>query len=127
MMTKPAKPTITRRQWAKEHNVCMAGLIFPPVNPQWSWLETHEIARGPVRQRALGVPATWLRLCNIHHDEVDNLLIWPIAKQLALKFIFDRKYYDRVAVNLLRGRDPDAVSEAEVQAYVQELERERNK
>lgn len=101
---------ITRRQWSADHDYCMACGAR-------RGLETHEIASGPARQKALKIPATWLRLCNGCHqgDEgFDNYAVWPIVRQLALKKRCDPEYYDRVQVNLLRGRAPEAITEAEV-------------
>jgi hypothetical protein len=62
--------------------------------------------------------AAFLRLCGACHAELFASM--PIARQLALKALVDPESYDRQAVCLLRGRDPDEVTEAEVverQAY----------
>ena len=93
-------------------------------------LETHEIASGAARQKALTEPATWLRLCYAHHRGrygVHDLSVWPIARQLALKKLCDPEHYDRVKVNLLRDRQPEAITEDEVMYWVEKLGRERNK
>jgi hypothetical protein len=38
----------------------------------------------------------------------------PPVEQLALKGLRDGQFYDRVEVNRLRGRQPDAIAEHEV-------------
>ena len=75
-------------------------------------LQTHEIARGAHRAKALQEPAAWVRTCgDCHRDWFDGM---PVARQLAHKLIFDHEHYDRIAVNLLRHRAPGAVTEVEV-------------
>ena len=70
------------------------------------------MARGPHRQRALHEPAVWMRTCHdCHQGELDSM---PIVRQLAYKLIHDPEHYDRVAVNLLRHRQPSAITEVEV-------------
>lgn len=117
MSSKP----ITRRQWSEQHDTCMAcGYTSRP----W-FLETHEIANGPARQAALKEPATWLRVClDCHHgpNGLHNKGEWPVARQLALKLTCDPEHYDRVQVNLLRGRQPEAITEDEVDEWVKRME-----
>jgi hypothetical protein len=116
---------ITRDQWSEEHMVCM---VCTAVSLSGENLETHEIASGPARQAALKEPAAWLRLCdgfiNGCHAAIHGKSEWPIARQLALKWCCDPDNYDRVAVNLLRGRQPEAITEAEVDQYIQQMEGE---
>jgi hypothetical protein len=45
----------------------------------------------------------------------------PIARQLAYKLIHDPEHYDRQRVNVLRRRQPDAVTEREVAMEVRLL------
>jgi hypothetical protein len=114
---------ITRKQWSAEHMVCMK-CGYGSLSGEN--LETHEIANGPARQAALKEPSTWLRLCNgfingCHaalHDKGD----WPVARQLALKFRYDPEHYDRVTVNVLRGRQPEAITEKQVNKWVKQTE-----
>ena len=117
-----SKP-ITRNEWNEQHLRCFhCGLR----SPSGDGLETHEIARGAARQKALKEPATWLRLCNGFWNGCHELVSgWPLPKQLALKFLMDRGHYDRVKVNLLRGRQPEAITEEEVQVFVRELNQGR--
>ncbi len=44
-----------------------------------------------------------------------------LVGMLALKVIYDPANYDRVHVNTLRGRAPDAISEREVARAVSEM------
>jgi len=84
--------------------------------------DVHEIARGAHRAKALTEPATWLKVCKwCHASKVDGM---PIARQLAYKMIHDPEHYDRQAVNRLRNRQPDAVTEREVAEEVGRIFRE---
>lgn len=51
----------------------------------------------------------------------DSVQRWRIVEQLALKALCDVKHYDRVKVNQLRGRQPDAITESEVWAALPEV------
>ena len=107
---------ITRGLWSHAHEVCM-------VCGARNNLETHEIANGSARQKSLGIPATWLRLCHDCHqgsNGLHNKGVWPVARQLALKKWADPEYYDRVWVNLLRGRQSEAITEAEVTQHTED-------
>lgn len=84
-------------------------------------LETHEIPRGIFRAAALKEPAAWLRVCQFHDEEMGDYSIWPIARQLAVKKLGDLPNYSRELVNQLRGRQSDAITEAEVNAWVEEM------
>jgi hypothetical protein len=77
--------------------------------------QLHEIARGPARDAALSVPAAWLHLCETCHPLMDRL---PVAAQLAIKRISDPTHYDRRAVNRLRGRDENAITDADVTEWL---------
>ena len=101
---------ITREEWSWQFDYCFACGRKP-----WGvlgGLQTHEIARGPHRQKALKEPAAWLRLCARCHERLPA----DIAYQLRLKRDNDPEHYDRIAVNWLRGREGDAVTEADVDA-----------
>ncbi len=119
-----AKP-ITRTQWNKQHPRCFhCGLHLP----SGEGLETHEIARGAARQRALKEPATWLRVCNGFWNGCHELVSgWPISRQLALKKTRDPENYDRIKVLRLFetcvlpsevGKGDRRVTELEVDACI---------
>lgn len=79
-------------------------------------LHAHHIPRGVHREKALYELSAILRLCNVcHNGRFDGM---PVVRQLAYKKLRDPKHYDRVEVNLLRDRQPDAITEAEVDEAV---------
>jgi len=114
----PDLKPITRSEWRERWDGCMACGHKP-----WrgNHHEVHEIAGGPGRKAAMKDPAAWLYLCRTCHRGfagVHDYEIWPIARQLALKKKRDPEHYDRVKVNQLRGRADEAITEAEVDAYL---------
>ena len=65
--------------------------------------DVHEIANGPARSQAYGERSCWCASCNwCNTREVTNKRKWPIARQLAIKFKFDREYYNLDAFNEIR-------------------------
>ena len=84
--------------------------------------DVHEIASGPARHKAIKEPCAWLLLCRPCHNEMHDRTIWSITRQLALKKKMDPDNYDRIRVNELRGRHPEAITEEEVDAYKEGLE-----
>jgi len=75
----------------------------------------HEIASGSARNAALSERCAWLAtcwLCNL--DKLTDYSVWPIARQLAAKAIQDPRYYSKGKVCELRGRDPNAIDDADV-------------
>ena len=99
---------ITRKEWSMRFNFCF-------LCGTWMFLETHEIARGCNRSKGLITPGCWIRVCRDCHRIVEG---WQVAKQLALKKWHDPEHYDRVAVNLARGRQPEAITEEEVEKHL---------
>jgi hypothetical protein len=92
----------------------MARNTWPPL------LETHHIVRGPDRQKAKEERCALIRTCRRCHSERLNGM--GVVRQLAIKWMNDRNGYDRVQVNTLRARSPEAITEGEVRAQVYELE-----
>lgn len=69
--------------------------------------DTHEIANGPARREAYGDRSTWgaaCRSCNVF--ELTDKRKWPIARQLAVKWINDRKWFDLEKFNMIRRGQP---------------------
>lgn len=103
--------------WDKSYGVCMLCMWKPGRRwPHPSWysrqLETHEIARGPVRVKAILEPSTFLRTCRwCHQEKLDTM---PIAEQLAIKMVRDPIHYDRSRVLEIMGRADTAVTQDEV-------------
>lgn len=83
--------------------------------------DVHEIARGSFRGKSIEEPAAWIKTCRHHHDREFNGM--PIATQLALKLLSDPENYDREAINRLRRRAPNAVSERDVAVEVSRIVR----
>lgn len=78
------------------------------------------MARGPFRAASVQTPATWVFVCRTCHDEMGSA-DWPIAAQLALKAKHDPANYDRVCVNLIRGRPPNAIDASDVRKAAKRL------
>lgn len=113
MRSKSKRRPKEHAQWIQRHTVCWLCGWSPG---DWSaqgkfWLTTHEIVRGCDRAKGVKLSAAWIRVCNVCHGVVDG---WPVSKQLWFKREHDPDNYDRVAVNLARGRQPEAITEEEV-------------
>ena len=113
---------ITRREWSKQHCYCF---VCGYSSFTGYGLETHEIVRGSGRKKSMTEPSTWLRACNsqteqdCHRRKLDGM---PIVQQLALKKLHDKEHYNRQRVNVLRRRQPDAITEAEVNKAMRTLQ-----
>lgn len=110
-----------RRRWETSRLFCF-GCDHSSV--QGSHLERHEIASGNHRAAAEWMPEAWLHLCSDFKKGCHRKLqgINPPTISYALKKIYDRKYYCRETLNGLRRRAPNAITEAEVDAVVSQLE-----
>ena len=110
--------------WDKSYGVCMLCLWKPGTRwPHEAWysdgLETHEIARGSNRSKAILEPSTFLRACRFcHQEKLDSM---PFAQQLAYKMIRDPIHYDRSRVMVILDRADTAVTQDEVDAAVELL------
>jgi len=83
-------------------------------------LETHEISRGPNRQKSLQERCALIRTCQrCHQNRLDGM---DVVQQYALKLMFDPNGYDRVRLNRLRNRADNAVTEGEVRVALCELQ-----
>ena len=98
----------TFREWSQQCMVC----TFRECT------EVHEICNGPDRQVALGRRETWLALCRRCHDEIGDKSLWPVERQLAVKLLHDPEWFDPEAVNIIRGRDPDAITIVEISPFL---------
>ena len=83
---------------------CLCGWAMPAI-------DVHEIVGGGARVKAIQTRAAWLLVCRLCHDQVQYM---PRVRQLVLKAKSDPVHYDRQAVNILAGRQADAITEAEV-------------
>jgi hypothetical protein len=85
--------------------------------------EVHEIPRGPHRRAALTQNCCYLATCSLcHQGELDSM---PIVDQLAIKKALDPENYDRARVNIIRQRQPEAITEQEVDLALTALQKER--
>src|SRR5688500_17522972 len=75
----------------------------------------HEFSSCAARSASLGVRAALLQLCADSHRLMDWL---QVDAQPAIKRLVDPDGYDRRAVNVLRGRAPEAITEREVDRWV---------
>ena len=79
----------------------------------------HEIARGPVRNRALDKLYAVLVVCGVCHDKVGDKSQWPEARQLAVLKARRPHDYDLVAYNLLvNERAPMRIEPWEVEEWL---------
>lgn len=78
----------------------------------------HEIACGPHRQKALDKPFAILVLCWFCNGEVvTDKARWPEARQLAVLKRKSPGDYDLAAYNLLRARNPNRITETDVDKW----------
>lgn len=67
------------------------------------------------RKKGIQHRECWTALCSDCNEHVLNgSAPWVLITKLALKWIYDRPFFDRVLVNTLRGREPDAITMAEI-------------
>ena len=84
-----------------------------PGSIAWA-LHTHEIARGPNRQKALDKRFALLVLCyRCHMERIHGNEEWPESRQLAVLKRSRPSDYDLAAYNTLVGRGPNRITETE--------------
>lgn len=86
----------------------------------------HEIARGSgIRDAALSERCAWLCACWLCNSGcLNDYGRWSLVEQLALKLLTDAEHFDLERINVLRGREPGAITREEVDGVL-ELVRER--
>lgn len=91
--------------------------------PELNRLCVHEIANGPLRQKALDKPFACLVLCwHCNGTAVENKAEWPVARQLALLKERSPEDYDLMAFNLLvNERAPNRWAPEDVAAHRESL------
>lgn len=82
--------------------------------------ELHEVVRRSTTKQSLAEPGTWLHLDRDHHRAMGDYYLWSIVRQMALLSIVN-PYFDRRRVNELRGRDPEAVTQDELDEALESL------
>jgi len=92
-----------------------------------SALAIHEIARGAARKEARGRREALLRLCFECHEAMGDYGQWPIARQIAVKWLADWEWlYGNgvelhqlcVTINELRGRGPNDIEVGDVMVHM---------
>ena len=84
--------------------------------------DVHEILRGNAcRHNSVVVRSCWLLLCRPCHELMDDYSIWSVEKQLCLKLLVDREFFDLDEVNSIsvKKRDMD-----EILGYMREVKYE---
>lgn len=79
----------------------------------------HELARGAFRAAAFVERKTWVVACGeCNCGPLNDHAEWPLARQLALKYIYDREHFDLAGFNRLRDREPDAITFDQVELWL---------
>lgn len=101
-----------RAQFVMETNCCwVCGRTYN--------LGVHEIARGIHREAAFTERMTWIVACGeCNCGPLHDHRAWPLAKQLALKWVHDRPHFLLEEFNVLRDREPGAITWAEVVVWI---------
>lgn len=90
-------------------------------------LSVHEICNGPNRMRAFVRRESWLATCwDCNSNILTDKLVWPIARQCAIKLLVDPEYFSLDVINEILAPEghknpPQVVSAADVLPYVKEL------
>jgi hypothetical protein len=73
-------------------------------------IEVHEITRGPAREASLDKPDVVLAVCRKCHEDLGNYAIWPVSRQIAVKFLRSPALVNPLTVNKIRGRAGTAIN-----------------
>ncbi len=114
-----------RQRLLEKHEACLI-CGHSPARPwrdkprELSQLAVHEIANGPLRQKALDKPYACLVLCwwCNGHVVVDKSK-WPESRQLAVLYVKAPEDFDLAAYNaLVNPRAPNRIEMSEVLAWL---------
>lgn len=122
---------VSKKRAALDRSLRPARQAFVIANPRcWvcggQTVGVHEMACGmSIRSASIADPATWFAACGVcNTGPLTDYAVWPLFRQLALKWIHDRRRFDLRAFNLVRGRAPGAIVMAEVIPFIcRELDR----
>lgn len=104
-----------RKAYLEEYTHCMVCGVAPAN-------QVHEMARGSHREAALETPCAWLATCwSCNHLLLTDASRYPIARQLAIKFLRDPGRFDLGEFNALRGRAPGAITWEDVEIWLEEM------
>jgi hypothetical protein len=101
-----------RAAFAVEHPHCWC------CGGSWQvWV--HEMVRGGSREAALPVRAAWFAACwHCNSGPLNDRNVWPLARQLAMKWVYDRRHFDLPLVCQLRREAPSAVTMTDVIPHI---------
>lgn len=123
--SKPMKRNTPKRAKA-DRRVAKPRAAFRDEFP-WCWYcedapatDVHEMASGVGnRSKAVQERFTWGSSCNdCNCNRLTDKREWPLERQLAVKWINDREFFERVAFNRLRGRADNAITMAEIIPWI---------
>jgi hypothetical protein len=98
-----AKVKPFRDEYLASKLLCEVCIKRPPI-------EVHEITRGPAREESLDKPEVVLAVCRKCHDQLGDARVWPVSRQIALKFLRSPLLVNPQIVNKLRGRADTALT-----------------
>ena len=82
-------------------------------------LHCHEITRGFSRDAAISKRCSWLAVCSYCNcEKLTDAALWPLPRQLALKWLYDREHFDLDCICELRGAVPGCVTMTDVIPWV---------
>jgi hypothetical protein len=82
-------------------------------------VEVHEITRGPAREASLDKPEVVLAVCRKCHELLGNYAIWPVSRQIAVKFLRSPTLANVDLVNELRGRAESGITWDDVVVHLE--------
>jgi len=101
-----------RKKFVEEAGTCWVCHHSPAT-------QCHEISRGCYRDESISERCTWLPTCwHCNLYLLTDYSIYPLERQLAIKWIMDRKCFDLAKFNIIRGRVPTAITMAEVIPHI---------
>ena len=81
--------------------------------------DCHEMSRGCCRDGSIGERCTWLATCwECNCYLLTDYSVYPIERQLAIKWIVDREHFDLRKFNKIRGRAPTAITMSDVIPHI---------
>lgn len=123
------KRAAIERRWKPQRMAYLAE--FPQCVICWQRPAScvHEIACGmSLRVQSFQEPACWLATCGpCNCGPLTDYALWPIERQLAVKWIVDVGRFDVEKFNIARGRAPEAITIYDlIPTICRELDRGRN-
>lgn len=105
---KEIAETAGPRKEYRESNPCALHKALGHYEPA---TQTHEIACGPARGKAVYHREAWLATCETCHPYLQGM---AVERQMAVKLLVDPEYFDLDLICELRGRAKGAITLADV-------------